>query len=73
MDWTWWEKMSIAFRKWGRYNGFKVEGKKNYQKTTKIFGRGGKSRKYTEKTVSDSFEMGDSRIVKQQTKRRGKL
>lgn len=34
---------------------------------------GGKSRKYTEKTVSDSFEMGDSRIVKQQTKRRGKL
>jgi hypothetical protein len=30
-------------------------------------------RKYTEKTVSDSFEMGDSRIVKQQTKRRGKL
>lgn len=33
---------------------------------------GGKSRKYAEETVSDSFEMGDSRIVKQQMKRRGK-
>lgn len=53
--------MSIAFRKWGRYNGFKVEGKKNYQKTTKIFGRGGKSRKYME--YMEKIRLGMEKMV----------